>query len=225
MSLPGDSAHILAILGPTNTGKTHFAIERMLSHPSGMIGLPLRLLAREVYNRVVAKVGPEAVALVTGEEKIKPRHPRYWVSTVEAMPRDLKLPFVAIDEIQLAASFDRGHVFTDRILNRRGTQETLLIGAGTMQNVLESLLPGIRVQSRPRFSQLLFAGDRKIARLPRRSAIVAFRAEDVYAIAEWLRRTKGGAAVVLGRYPLAPATPRSISTRMARSITSSPPTP
>jgi ATP-dependent RNA helicase SUPV3L1/SUV3 len=188
----------LAILGPTNTGKTHFAIERMLSHRAGMIGLPLRLLAREVYNRVVAKAGPEAVALITGEEKIKPRGARYWVSTVEAMPRDLSLPFVAIDEIQLAASFDRGHVFTDRLLNRRGTEETLLIGAGTMQDVLEQLLPGIKIQSRPRLSQLLFSGDRKIARLPRRSAIVTFRAEDVYAIAEWLRRMKGGAAVVLG---------------------------
>ena len=190
--------NVAAILGPTNTGKTHFAIERMLSHSAGMIGLPLRLLAREVYNRVVAKVGPEAVALITGEEKIKPARPRYWVSTVEAMPRDLDLPFVAIDEIQLAASFDRGHVFTDRILNRRGTQETLLIGAATMQEVLEKLLPGLRVSSRPRLSQLTFAGDRKIARLPRRSAIVSFRAEDVYAIAEWIRRQRGGAAVVLG---------------------------
>jgi ATP-dependent RNA helicase SUPV3L1/SUV3 len=190
--------NVTAILGPTNTGKTHFAIERMLSHSAGMIGLPLRLLAREVYNRVVAKVGPEAVALITGEEKIKPARPRYWVSTVEAMPRDLDLPFVAIDEIQLAASFDRGHVFTDRILNRRGTQETLLIGAATMQDVLEKLLPGLRVSSRPRLSQLTFAGDRKIARLPRRSAIVSFRAEDVYAIAEWIRRQRGGAAVVLG---------------------------
>jgi len=190
--------NVAAILGPTNTGKTHFAIERMLSHSAGMIGLPLRLLAREVYNRVVAKVGPEAVALITGEEKIKPPRPRYWVSTVEAMPRDLDLPFVAIDEIQIAASFDRGHVFTDRILNRRGTQETLLIGAATMQDVLEKLLPGLRVFSRPRLSQLAFAGDRKIARLPRRSAIVSFRAEDVYAIAEWIRRQRGGAAVVLG---------------------------
>jgi len=192
------SENVSAILGPTNTGKTHFAIERMLSHKAGMIGLPLRLLAREVYNRVVAKAGPEAVALITGEEKIKPRGARYWVSTVEAMPRDLSLPFVAIDEIQLAASFDRGHVFTDRLLHRRGSEETLLIGASTMQEVLEKLLPGVRIQSRPRFSQLLFAGDRKIARLPRRSAIVTFRAEDVYAIAEWLRRMKGGAAVVLG---------------------------
>jgi ATP-dependent RNA helicase SUPV3L1/SUV3 len=189
---------VAAVLGPTNTGKTHFAIERMLSHSAGMIGLPLRLLAREVYNRVVAKVGAEAVALITGEEKIKPKQARYWVSTVEAMPRDLDLPFVAIDEIQLAASFDRGHVFTNRILNRRGTQETLLIGAATMQNVLETLLPGLRIVSRPRLSQLIFAGDRKIARLPRRSAIVSFRAEDVYAIAEWIRRQRGGAAVVLG---------------------------
>ena len=189
---------VAAILGPTNTGKTHFAIERMLSYRAGMIGLPLRLLAREVYNRVVAKVGPEAVALITGEEKIKPRGARYWVSTVEAMPRDLDLPFVAIDEIQIASSFDRGHVFTDRILNRRGTEETLLIGAATMQGVLENLLPGIRIHSRPRLSQLTFAGDRKIARLPRRSAIVAFRVEDVYAIAEWIRRQRGGAAVVLG---------------------------
>ncbi len=195
---PRAASNVSAVLGPTNTGKTHFAIERMLSHPAGMIGLPLRLLAREVYNRVVAKVGSEAVALITGEEKIKPKHPRYWVSTVEAMPRDLKLPFVAIDEIQLAASFDRGHVFTDRILNRRGTEETLLIGAATMQEALERLLPGIRTQSRPRLSQLVFAGDRKIARLPRRSAIVTFRAEDVYAIAEWIRRQRGGAAVVLG---------------------------
>jgi ATP-dependent RNA helicase SUPV3L1/SUV3 len=190
--------NVAAILGPTNTGKTHFAIERMLSYPAGMIGLPLRLLAREVYNRVVAKVGAESVALITGEEKIKPKQARYWVSTVEAMPRDLDLPFVAIDEIQLAASFDRGHVFTDRILNRRGTQETLLIGAATMQEVLETLLPGIKIHSRPRLSQLTFAGDRKIARMPRRSAIVAFRAEDVYAIAEWIRRQRGGAAVVLG---------------------------
>lgn len=190
--------NVVAILGPTNTGKTHFAIERMLSHRAGMIGLPLRLLAREVYNRVVAKVGSEAVALITGEEKIKPARPRYWVSTVEAMPRDLDLPFVAIDEIQLAASFDRGHVFTDRILNRRGLEETLLIGAATMQDALQKLLPGLRVNSRPRLSQLTFAGDRKIARLPRRSAIVAFRAEDVYAIAEWIRRQRGGAAVVMG---------------------------
>ncbi|MGP8231980.1 MAG: helicase-related protein [Methylovirgula sp.] len=186
------------ILGPTNTGKTHYAIERMLAHRSGMIGLPLRLLAREVYNRVVEKVGPAAVALITGEEKIKPEAPRYWVSTVEAMPRDLNLSFVAVDEIQLAADLDRGHIFTDRLLNRRGTDETLLIGASTMQRSLEELLPGAPIISRPRFSKLSFAGERKIARLPPRSAIVAFSVEEVYAIAEWIRRQRGGAAVVLG---------------------------
>jgi ATP-dependent RNA helicase SUPV3L1/SUV3 len=189
---------VTLVLGPTNTGKTHFAIERMLAHRSGMIGLPLRLLAREVYNRVVEKVGPEAVALITGEEKIKPRQPRYWVCTVEAMPRDLDLAFVAIDEIQLAANLDRGHVFTDRLLNRRGLDETLLIGAQTMERTLTAMLPGVAVITRPRMSKLSFAGERKISRLPPRTAVVAFSAEEVYAIAEWIRRQRGGAAVVLG---------------------------
>lgn len=189
---------VTAVLGPTNTGKTHYAIERMLSHKSGMIGLPLRLLAREVYNRVVEKVGPSAVALITGEEKIKPKGARYFVSTVEAMPRDLDLDFVAVDEIQLAADLDRGHVFTDRLLNQRGRGETLLIGAGTMQGAVQELLPGVKILSRPRLSRLSFAGEKKMTRLPRRSAIVAFSAEDVYAIAEWIRRQRGGAAVVLG---------------------------
>lgn len=189
---------VTAVLGPTNTGKTHLAIERMVAHATGMIGLPLRLLAREVYQRVVDKVGPEAVALVTGEEKIKPERPRFWVCTVEAMPRDLAVDFVAIDEIQLAADLDRGHVFADRLLNHRGREETMLIGAGTMKPLVEQLIPGVNVVSRPRLSQLAFAGDRKITRLPRRSAIVAFSAEEVYAIAELIRRQKGGAAVVLG---------------------------
>ena len=189
---------VTAILGPTNTGKTHMAIERMLTYDSGIIGLPLRLLAREVYNRVVEKVGPEAVALITGEEKIKPPHARYWISTVEAMPRDLDVAFVAIDEIQLGADLDRGHVFTDRLLNRRGREETVLIGAGTMGPVIEQLLPGVRIVARPRLSTLLFAGERKLSRLPRRTAIVAFSAEEVYAIAELIRRQRGGAAVVLG---------------------------
>ncbi|VTZ51818.1 Helicase [Methylocella tundrae] len=189
---------VTAVLGPTNTGKTHYAIERMLAHKSGMIGLPLRLLAREVYNRVVEKVGPAAVALITGEEKIKPKGARYFVSTVEAMPRDLDLDFVAVDEIQLAADLDRGHVFTDRLLNQRGRSETLLIGAATMQRAVQELLPGVKILSRQRLSQLSFAGERKMTRLPRRSAIVAFSAEDVYAIAEWIRRQRGGAAVVLG---------------------------
>ncbi len=187
-----------AILGPTNTGKTHFAIERMLAHPSGIIGLPLRLLAREVYNRVVEKIGPSRVALITGEEKIKPPKPAYWIATVEAMPRDLDVAFVAIDEVQLAADLDRGHVFTDRLLNRRGREETLLIGASTVRPLIEKLLPGVTVVTRPRLSKLSFAGERKLSRLASRTAIVAFSAEEVYAIAELIRRQRGGAAVVLG---------------------------
>ena len=189
---------VTAVLGPTNTGKTHLAIERMLGHESGMIGLPLRLLAREVYQRVVEKAGAHNVALVTGEEKIKPDKPRYWVSTVEAMPRDLDLSFVAVDEVQLAADLDRGHVFTDRLLNQRGREETLLIGSGTMRPLIEALIPGVHVVTRPRLSKLTFAGEKKVSRLPRRSAIVAFSAEEVYAIAELIRRQRGGAAVVLG---------------------------
>lgn len=191
-------AGVTAVLGPTNTGKTHLAIERMLGHDSGMIGLPLRLLAREVYNRVVARVGREAVALVTGEEKIKPKAPRYWVSTVEAMPRDVNASFVAIDEIQLIADLERGHIFTDALLNRRGRGETLLLGAATAQPVIERLLPGVTITSRPRMSHLAFAGEKKITRLPQRSAIIAFSAEEVYAIAELVRRQRGGAAVVMG---------------------------
>ncbi len=189
---------VTAILGPTNTGKTHLAVERMLAHPSGIIGLPLRLLAREVYERVVARVGAPAVALITGEEKIKPPGARYYVATVEAMPRDVDVSFIAIDECQLAADFDRGHVFTDRVLNMRGRDETMLIGAETIKPLLLKLIPGLQTTTRPRLSQLTFAGDRKISRLPRRSAIVAFSADEVYAIAELIRRQSGGAAVVLG---------------------------
>ncbi len=191
-------AGVTAVLGPTNTGKTHLAIERMLAHSSGIIGLPLRLLAREVYNRCVERVGAEAVALITGEEKIKPSNPRFWVATVEAMPRDLDVAFLAVDEVQLAADFDRGHVFTDRMLHRRGREETLMLGAATMRPIVERLLPGVSIVSRPRLSQLTFAGEKKLTRLPRRSAIVAFSAEEVYAIAELIRRQRGGAAVVLG---------------------------
>ncbi len=189
---------VTAVLGPTNTGKTHLAIERMLAHSSGIIGLPLRLLAREVYNKIVDRTGSDAVALITGEEKIKPKNPRYWVSTVEAMPRDLDVSFLAVDEIQIAADLERGHVFTDRILNRRGRDETLLLGAATMRPIIERLLPGASMVTRPRLSQLEFAGDRKITRQPRRTAIVAFSADEVYAIAELIRRQHGGAAVVLG---------------------------
>jgi ATP-dependent RNA helicase SUPV3L1/SUV3 len=189
---------VTAVLGPTNTGKTHLAIERMLAHSSGVIGLPLRLLAREVYNKIAARAGADAVALITGEEKIKPPKPRFWVSTVEAMPRDLDVSFLAVDEIQIAADLERGHVFTDRILHRRGRDETLLLGAATMRPIIERLLPGASIVTRPRLSQLEFAGDRKITRQPRRTAIVAFSADEVYAIAELIRRQHGGAAVVLG---------------------------
>ncbi len=191
-------AGVTAVLGPTNTGKTYLAIERMLAHSSGMIGLPLRLLAREVYNKVAERVGPSEVALITGEEKIKPANPRFWVSTVEAMPRDLDPAFLAIDEIQLAADFERGHVFTDRILNRRGREETLILGAATIRPMIERLLPAANIVSRPRLSMLTYAGDKKLTRLPRRSAIVAFSVDEVYAIAELIRRQHGGAAVVLG---------------------------
>jgi ATP-dependent RNA helicase SUPV3L1/SUV3 len=189
---------VTAVLGPTNTGKTHLAIERMLAHSSGIIGLPLRLLAREVYNSAVERVGADAVALVTGEEKIKPANPRFWVATVEAMPRELDVAFLAIDEIQLAADFERGHVFTDRMLHRRGREETLVLGAATMRPMVERLLPGASIVSRPRLSRLTFSGEKKLTRLPRRSAIVAFSGEEVYAIAELIRRQRGGAAVVLG---------------------------
>jgi ATP-dependent RNA helicase SUPV3L1/SUV3 len=191
-------AGVTAVLGPTNTGKTHLAIERMLAHSSGMIGLPLRLLAREVYNKCVERVGAENVALITGEEKIKPPNPRFWVATMEAMPRDLDVAFVAIDEVQLGADLERGHVFTDRMLNRRGREETLVLGAATVRPMVERLLPGAHVLTRPRLSQLTFAGEKKLTRLPRRSAVVAFSAEEVYAIAELIRRQRGGAAVVLG---------------------------
>ncbi|WP_312223581.1 helicase-related protein [Rhizobium rhizoryzae] len=189
---------VTAVLGPTNTGKTHYAIERMVAHGSGVIGLPLRLLAREVYTRLVEKVGPTHVALVTGEEKITPPNARFSVCTVEAMPRETKSAFVAIDEVQLAGDLERGHIFTDRILHLRGREETLLLGAGTMRPILERLLPGLTVIERPRLSQLFYAGQKKITRLPQRSAIVAFSADEVYAIAELIRRQRGGAAVVLG---------------------------
>lgn len=189
---------VTAVLGPTNTGKTHLAIDRMLSHGSGMIGLPLRLLAREVYGRVCERIGAANVALVTGEEKIIPPGARYSVCTVEALPRRTDVAFVAIDEVQLAGDLERGHIFTDRILHLRGRDETLLLGAATMRGVLERLLRGISVVTRPRMSHLAYAGSKKITRLPRRSAIVAFSADEVYAIGELIRRQRGGVAVVLG---------------------------
>ncbi len=195
---PPKGRGVTAVLGPTNTGKTHLAIERMLAHDVGVIGLPLRLLAREVYDKIVARIGPGRVALITGEEKIKPLSPSYYVCTVEAMPLDLEPDFLAVDEIQLAADAERGHVFTDRLFHARGLNETLLLGAATMRDAIREVLPGANIVSRPRLSKLAYAGDKKITRLPRRSAIVAFSANDVYAIAELVRRQRGGAAVVLG---------------------------
>ena len=189
---------MVAVLGPTNTGKTHLAIERMLAHASGVIGLPLRLLAREVYNGIVKRIGADQVALITGEEKIVPPNPRYRVCTVEAMPAETDTSFLAIDEIQLAGDLERGHVFTDRMLNLRGRDETLLLGAATMRGIVEKLLPGVNVVTRPRMSLLTYSGAKKITRLPQRSAVVAFSADEVYAIAELIRRQRGGAAVVLG---------------------------
>lgn len=187
-----------AVLGPTNTGKTHYAIERMMGYGTGMIGLPLRLLAREVYDRVVERKGAKHVALITGEERIVPKTARYYVCTVESMPVDVRVDFVAIDEIQLAEHPDRGHVFTDRILHLRGNSETLLLGSDTMRPVLRALNIGAENEPRERFSDLRYVGKTKITKLPKRTAIVAFGADEVYAIAEVLKRQKGGAAVVMG---------------------------
>jgi ATP-dependent RNA helicase SUPV3L1/SUV3 len=191
-------ARVTAVLGPTNTGKTHYAIERMLAHRTGVIGLPLRLLAREVYDRIVAQRGPSVVGLVTGEERIVPDRCQYWVCTVEAMPLDIGADFVAVDEIQLCADPDRGHVFTDRLLRARGLHETLFLGAETMRGAIAGLVPGVTFLKRERFSELTFTGSKKISRMPERSAIVGFSVDNVYAIAELIRRTKGGCAVVMG---------------------------
>lgn len=189
---------ITAVLGPTNTGKTHYALERMSAHATGMIGLPLRLLAREIYAKMVERKGERVVALVTGEEKIIPTNARYWVCTVEAMPLERSVSFMAIDEVQLAADPERGRVFTSRLLHARGQHETLFLGADTMAPILRRLIPDIGFVRRDRFSQLDYTGYKKVTRLPRRSAIVAFSAENVYSIAEIIRRQRGGAAVVMG---------------------------
>ena len=193
-----DSARVTAVLGPTNTGKTHYAIERMLAYRTGIIGLPLRLLAREVYDRIVASRGPSVVALVTGEERIVPERAQYWVCTVEAMPEGLGADFLAVDEIQLCGDAERGHVFTDRLLNARGLNETLFLGSDTMRGTIAELCPRAIFMRRERFSDLTYTGSKKISRMPARSAIVGFSVENVYAIAELLRRQKGGAAVVMG---------------------------
>ncbi|MEP1388564.1 MAG: helicase-related protein [Yoonia sp.] len=192
------NSRITAVLGPTNTGKTHYAIERMLSHRTGVIGLPLRLLAREVYDRIVAVKGPSVVALVTGEERIVPPRTQYWVCTVEAMPEGMGCDFLAIDEIQLCGDAERGHIFTDRLLHARGLRETLFLGAETMRSAIAAIVPHAQFMYRERMSQLTYSGSKKLSRMPGRAAIVGFSVENVYAIAELLRRTKGGAAVVMG---------------------------
>lgn len=189
---------VVAVLGPTNTGKTTYAIERMLGHRTGVIGLPLRLLAREVYDRIVQARGPSVVALVTGEERIVPPRTQYWVCTVEAMPDGMGADFVAVDEIQLCADPERGHVFTDRLLRARGLHETLFMGSDTMRGTIAALVPGADFVHRERMSELTYSGQKKISRMRPRSAIVGFSVENVYAIAELIRRQKGGAAVVMG---------------------------
>ncbi|MEL7026466.1 MAG: helicase-related protein, partial [Pseudomonadota bacterium] len=196
--MSANTKRVTAVLGPTNTGKTHYAIERMLAHRTGVIGLPLRLLAREVYDRIVAVRGPSVVALLTGEERIVPERAQYWVCTVEAMPDGMAADFLAIDEIQLCGDPERGYVFTDRLLRARGLNETLFLGADTMRTLISSLVPEATYLRRERFSELTYAGSKKISRMPPRSAIVGFSVENVYALAEVLRRLKGGAAVVMG---------------------------
>jgi ATP-dependent RNA helicase SUPV3L1/SUV3 len=191
-------ADLTAILGPTNTGKTHLAVERMAAHSSGMIGFPLRLLAREVYDRVVRMKGAGRVALLTGEEKIVPKDARWFCCTAESMPMERDFAFVALDEAQLGADAERGHVFTDRMLHARGREETMILGSDTLAPMVRALLPKAQIIGRPRFSTLSYAGPSKLSRLPPRSAIVAFSAEQVYAVAEMLRRMRGGAAVVMG---------------------------
>lgn len=193
-----ERTQISAVLGPTNTGKTHLAMERMLAHDTGVIGFPLRLLARENYERAVKAKGEGQVALVTGEEKIVPKHARYFLTTVESMPTDQAFEFAAIDEIQMCADADRGHMFTDRLLNYRGTKETMFLGAETIKGLIEALVPDVDFQTRPRLSTLRYTGYKKLTRLKPRSCIVAFSANDVYSIAELVRRQSGGAAIVMG---------------------------
>jgi ATP-dependent RNA helicase SUPV3L1/SUV3 len=189
---------VKAVLGPTNTGKTHLALERLMAHPSGMIGFPLRLLARENYERVVRVKGASQVALITGEEKIIPPQPRYFLCTVESMPLTRPVDFLAVDEIQLCADKERGHIFTERLLSARGQSETMMLGSDTMRSVIQKLIPHAEFIARPRLSQLSYSGVKKLTRLPARCAIVAFSANDVYAIAELIRRQHGGAAIVMG---------------------------
>ena len=192
------SKNIIALLGPTNTGKTHVAIDKMLKYESGIFGFPLRLLAREVYDKCVHKVGVNRVALITGEEKIIPSTADYFICTVESMPKDKKVEFVAIDEIQMCGDKERGHIFTDRLLNFRGEKITMFLGSQVMKNIIQNLIKDVQFEKKERFSKLSYGGYKKISRLERKVALIAFSIEEVYAIAELVRRQKGGAAVIMG---------------------------
>ena len=192
------SQKIVALLGPTNTGKTHIAIEKMLKFETGIFGLPLRLLAREVYDNCVNKVGIEKVALITGEEKIIPSTANYFICTVESMPKNKEVEFIAIDEIQMCADRERGHIFTERMFESRGTKLTMFLGSQVMAKIIEELIDNVEFERKERFSKLSYSGIKKISRLDRKVAIIAFSIEEVYAIAELVRRQKGGAALVMG---------------------------
>jgi ATP-dependent RNA helicase SUPV3L1/SUV3 len=196
--MQNSSKKIIALLGPTNTGKTHEAIEKMLEFESGIFGLPLRLLAREVYEKCVKKIGSNKVALITGEEKIIPNSAEFFICTVESMPKDKSVDFVAIDEIQMCADSERGHIFTERLLYSRGEKLTMFLGSQIMKNIIYNLVNGVEFIKKERFSRLSYSGYKKISRLDRKTAIIAFSIEEVYAIAELVRRQKGGAAVIMG---------------------------
>ena len=196
--MPNHSQKIVALLGPTNTGKTYVAIEKMLQFDSGIFGLPLRLLAREVYDTCVKKIGLDKVALITGEEKIIPSTADYFICTVESMPKDKTVDFVAIDEIQMCADRERGHIFTDRLLHLRGKKLTMFLGSQVMAGIINDLIKDVEFEKKERFSKLSYSGYKKISRLDRKVAIIAFSIEEVYAIAELVRRQKGGAAIIMG---------------------------
>mgnify|MGYP001268064635 CR=1 FL=1 len=196
--MQNSSQKITAILGPTNTGKTHVAIEKMLEYESGIFGLPLRLLAREVYDKCVEKVGQQKVALITGEEKIIPSSANFFICTVESMPKDKSVDFVAIDEIQMCADRERGHIFTERLLKSRGTKLTMFLGSQVMAKIIKELVNNVDFENKERYSKLSYSGIKKISRLERKVAIIAFSIEEVYAIAELVRRQKGGAALIMG---------------------------
>ena len=196
--MENNKKRITAILGPTNTGKTHLAVDTMFEYKSGIMGFPLRLLAREIYDKCVKKIGSEKVALVTGEEKIIPSNPKYYICTVESMPQNILVDFVAVDEIQMCADHERGHIFTDRLLNARGDKLTMFLGSQTMKYLINSLIDNVEFVSRERYSKLTYSGHKKISRLNPKTALIAFSIDEVYAIAELVRRQKGGAAIIMG---------------------------